>query len=332
IAAAHVAVLGAIAYRAVAGDVDAGAVAVYVQAVGAIAVLGHGSVDLWWIRQGAAALPHLRELAERTGRVGRLGGAAPAPALRHAVRFENVGFAYPGTDRVILDGLQLELRAGESLAVVGENGAGKSTILKLLARLYDPTSGAVTVDGRDLRELEPQEWRRQIAVISQTFIRYEATARDNVAFGVGRASELQEAARLAGASPVIDALPAGWDTVLSRRYAGGVDLSGGQWQRIALARALYAARTGARILVLDEPTAHLDVRAEAELFERFLELTAGLTTVLVTHRLSTVRYADRIAVLGDGRVRETGTHADLVRDGGPYSRMFSLQAERFSHD
>jgi ATP-binding cassette subfamily B protein len=251
-----------------------------------------------------------------------------------SVRFEGVCFRYPGSDHEVYDNLDLELRAGESLAVVGVNGAGKTTLVKLLARLHDPTGGRITADGVDLRELKPDEWQRRVAAIFQDFTRYELPARDNVAFGALALSadeaELDRAVEQAGAADVVERLPKGWDTVLSRRFTGGVDLSGGQWQRMALARALLAVRGGAGILVLDEPTANLDVRAESELYDRFLELTRGVTTVVISHRFSTVRRADRIVVLDQGRVVEEGDHATLVAAGGHYARMFALQAARFS--
>lgn len=330
--AADVVVLGAIALAGVHGEVGAGAVAVYLQAAGAIGVLGYATMDLWWVRQGAASLPHLQRLAARTAEVGRLPGGRLLSGAPRIIRFQQVGFGYPGTDRPILAGLDLDLIAGESVAIVGPNGAGKSTLLKLLSRLYDPTAGSITVDGCDLREIDPESWRAQIAVIAQNFLRYEASALDNVAYDRALDPPVLSAAESAAAAAVIGRLPYGWDTVLSRGYRRGADLSGGQWQRIALARALYAARTGASVLVLDEPSANLDVRAEAELFDRFLELTAGLTTVLVTHRLSTVRHADRIVVLGGGQVVESGTHAELMAAAGEYAAMFRLQAERFAYD
>jgi ATP-binding cassette subfamily B protein len=216
---------------------------------------------------------------------------------------------------------------------VGENGAGKTTLVKLICRLYEPTGGRITVDGADLAELAPAEWHRRVAAIFQDFARYQLSARDNVSMGApwlaGDMDKLRAAARRAGALDLIEALPRGWDTVLSRAYEGGVDLSGGQWQRIALARAMFAVEGGARVLILDEPTASLDVRAEAELYDRFLEITEGLTTVLISHRFSTVRRADRIVVLEGGRLVESGSHGELMEEGGRYAAMFRVQAERF---
>jgi ATP-binding cassette, subfamily B, bacterial len=232
--------------------------------------------------------------------------------------------------------LDLTVNAGRSLAVVGRNGAGKTTLVKLLARLYDPQAGRILVDGTDLRSLDPGSWRGRLAVIFQDFVRYELPARDNVGFGrldrMGDERVLRAAAERAGAASVIDGLPRGWDTVLSRGAKDGADLSGGQWQKIALARALAAVEGGAGVLILDEPTANLDVRAEAELFERFLELTRGLTTLLISHRMSSVRHADEICVLDDGAVVERGSHEALMAASGAYAGMFRMQAERFSEE
>ena len=329
------AVLTGLAVATVAGRVTAAQLTVYVQALITIQLVGHPLLATWWVRQGAAAIPHLQGLSDRTERLSiRARGTADARNLpSRSVRFCGVEFGYPGQDRTVLDGVDLEIPAGSSLAIVGRNGEGKTTLLKLLARFYDPDAGTIRIDGTDLRELDPASWRAQIAVIFQDFVRYEFSALENVGFGrVGGWADRDEAraaARRAGALGVIEELPAGWDTVLSRHYRGGVDLSGGQWQRVALARALRAAEGGARLLVLDEPTAALDVQAEAALFERFLELTAGTTTVLVTHRLSSVRHVDRIAVLEHGRIAELGSHRELMQAGGGYSEMFRLQARRF---
>jgi ATP-binding cassette subfamily B protein len=206
---------------------------------------------------------------------------------------------------------------------------GKSTLIKLLCGLYEPDGGRILVGGHP-----PVTARGRIAVIFQDFVRYRLPLRENVGFGsLGRmqdTAELEVALRDAGAGELLARLPRGWDTVLSKEFEGGVDLSGGQWQRIALARALAAVRGGAGMLILDEPTASLDVRAETELFERFLELTKDVTTILVSHRLSSVRRADRIVVVADGRVAEDGTHDELMRLGGRYAEMFTLQAERFA--
>jgi ATP-binding cassette, subfamily B, bacterial len=258
--------------------------------------------------------------------------AAGLPASR--IRLESVSYRYPHGDRAVLDGLDLELSAGQSLGLVGLNGAGKTTLVTLLARLRDPTAGRVLVDGTDLRDLDARSWQRQVAVVYQDFTRYPFTARENVALRDMDASvdaaALERAAEQAAAGSVVAGLADGWDTICSAGYEGGVDLSGGQWQRIALARALYAVARGARVLVLDEPTAQLDIRAEAAFYNRFLELTAGVTTLIISHRFASVRRADRIAVLDGGRITELGRHDELLAAGGSYAQMFTLQASRFA--
>ncbi|HUP87383.1 MAG TPA: ABC transporter ATP-binding protein [Acidimicrobiales bacterium] len=321
---------------ATTGQIDLAQLTILMTSVGGMRMLlaiGNEDVEL---EQGAAVLPTLfeveRDLAERGEAMSGSRPATGLPAV--AVRFEDVYFRYPRGDRDVYAGLDLDVRAGESLAVVGVNGAGKTTLVKLLARLHDPTSGRITVDGIDLRELDADAWQQRVAAIFQDFTHYELSAADNVGFGAlalrDQPDELDAAIHSAGAGDIIAGLPAGWDTPLSRRFTGGTDLSGGQWQRIALARALLAVRNGAGILVLDEPTANLDVRAEAELYDRFLEITRGVTTVVISHRFSTVRRADRIVVLDAGRVAEDGTHDELVVAGGQYARMFTLQAARFT--
>jgi ATP-binding cassette subfamily B protein len=223
--------------------------------------------------------------------------------------------------------------AGQSLAVVGANGAGKTSLVKLLCGLHEPTDGAVVVDGVRLRDLEIDDWRRRLAVVFQQPLRLPMSAFSNVRFGrVDTAPNLefaQIAVERAGASSVVDALPNGWETVLSAEYEGGVELSGGEWQRLGLARALYAVQEGASVLVLDEPAAHLDARSEAELYRRFLELTSGLTTIVISHRFSTVRQASSIVVLDQGSVVEQGSHDELLALDGTYAHMFRLQAARF---
>jgi ATP-binding cassette subfamily B protein len=283
----------------------------------------------------AVAGPSLLELEERLAVPAESGGVAlPMASPVKSVRFEGVAFRYPSQQADTLAGLDLALSAGTSLAIVGSNGAGKTTLVKLLCRLYAPTAGTITIDGVDLAAVDPHAWRGRVAAIFQDFAHYHLSARDNVAMGAphlaGNTALLREAARRAGALSLIEGLPRGWETVLSRQYTGGVDLSGGEWQRIALARALFAVEGGARILILDEPTANLDVRAEAEIYDRFLELTAGLTTVVISHRFSTVRRAGRIAVLEGGRVVEEGTHDELMAAGARYALLFRLQAERFT--
>jgi ATP-binding cassette subfamily B protein len=286
------------------------------------------------LEQALGALPDMDALVAGLTPADDADGDEPAAGLpRRLVRFERVGFCFPGAAAPVLAGLDLELAIGESLGLVGVNGAGKTTLVTLLARMREPTAGRILVDGVPLAQLRPREWQRQVAVVYQDFTRFPLNAAENVG-GFGQRPPdpalLARAAERAGASATIDALPRGWATTLSPRYSGGVDLSGGQWQRIALARALYAVEIGARVLVLDEPTAQLDIRGEAAFYERFLELTAGVTSIVISHRFASVRRAHRIAVLDGGRVSELGSHDTLIAAGGGYAEMFRLQAERFT--
>jgi len=254
-------------------------------------------------------------------------------APRESVRFTGVAFRYPGTALDVLAGVDVELPAATSTALVGVNGAGKSTLVSLLARLRDPTEGTILVDGTDIRDLDPASWQRTVALMPQSPVRYPVSVYDNVAFGAlehrdDRAG-VERAAGKAGLTAVVADLPNGWDTLLARELPGGVELSGGQWQRLALARALFATAHGARVLVLDEPTAALDVRAEARFYERFHEITAGLTTLVISHRFATVRRAQQICVLDGGVITERGSHEELVSLGGTYARMYEVQAARF---
>jgi ATP-binding cassette subfamily B protein len=286
---------------------------------------------------GLAAIDKVRARADALDASDLADGHGDAAGLpSRTIRFEGVGFCYPGSDRPVVEGLDLTIEVGESLALVGLNGAGKTTLVKLLAGLYAPTSGRILVDDVDLRDLRASSWRRRLGVIFQDFTHYELSLRENVA--PGRPADaiddeaLDRALVLAGARELADDLPKGPATVLSRQYDGGADLSGGQWQRVALARALYAVETGAEVLVLDEPTANLDVRAEAQLFDAFLDWTRGRTSILISHRFSSVRRAARIVVLGDGRILEDGTHDSLLAARGPYAEMFLAQAEQFQDD
>jgi ABC-type multidrug transport system fused ATPase/permease subunit len=266
----------------------------------------------------------LRTTAREAGRLSRLGTESAAGRPSAEIRFRDVSFAYPRTDRQVLRGLDLTIPAGSSLAIVGQNGAGKTTLAKLLCRLYDPTGGAIEVDGTDLRDLDVVEWRSRVAAVFQDFTRFELSLRENVAPLGAPDDDVLAALAAAGADHL-----APLDTVLSTQYAGGLDLSGGEWQRVALARAVCAVRRGAGVVLLDEPTAQLDVRGEAQIFRRLLEATRGVTTILVSHRFSTVRHVDRICVVEDGRVAELGSHAELMSLGGRYRTMFELQAQRF---
>ncbi len=256
--------------------------------------------------------------------------AMPAPRpIQSGFRFERVSFTYPGTERLVLHHLDLTLEPGERIALIGQNGQGKTTIVKLLTRLYDPTAGRILLDGVDLRDYSQEDLHREIGVIFQDFMRYEMSVSHNI--GVGRIEHLDEdeirrAARKSLADAVIARLPKGYDQLLGRRFEGGVDLSGGEWQKIALARAYLR---DAQVLILDEPTAALDARSEYEVFQRFAELTTGKMALLISHRFSTVRMADRIVVLDNGRIAEQGNHTQLIAHGGHYAEMFELQASSY---
>jgi ATP-binding cassette subfamily B protein len=257
--------------------------------------------------------------------------AIPAPRpIRQGFEFRNVSFVYPGTERRVLNGLNFHLRPGERVALIGENGQGKTTIVKLITRLYDPTEGQVLLDGVDLREYDLEDLYREIGVIFQDFMRYEMTARENIAVGKIEEIEnkplLEQAAHKSLADEVVAKLGAGYEQMLGRRFEGGVDLSGGEWQKIALARAYLR---DAQLLVLDEPTAALDARSEYQVFQRFAELTAGKMALFISHRFSTVRMADRIVVLENGNIAEEGTHEKLTRMGGRYAELFELQAASY---
>lgn len=250
--------------------------------------------------------------------------------LQRGLEFRNVSFRYPGRDDWALRGINLTIAPGEKLALVGPNGAGKTTLIKLLTRLYDPTEGQILLDGVDLRDYDLDELRRRIGVIFQDFVRYQLTVRENIGFGqidyLDDAQRIAEAARRGGADDILEVLPAGIETMLGRWFEHGFELSGGQWQKIALSRAFM--RDG-EVLVLDEPTAALDAEREYEIFQRFRELTEGKIAVLISHRFSTVRMADRIAVIESGRITEIGSHAELVQHGGTYARLFEMQAEGY---
>jgi ATP-binding cassette subfamily B protein len=293
-------------------------------------------VKLVYGRSAWEALLEFEEITRREDAPAgatRAGGApAAAVAARSAIRLDGVHFAYPG-GRPVLDGLDLALSVGTSTALVGVNGAGKTTLVKLLTGIYPPTAGAVTVDGTDLRTLDADAWQRSFAVTFQDYLRYELPLRENVAMGaidhLGDEDGIRAELVRVGLRDLLDELPDGLGTPLTRALPGGRDLSGGQWQRIALARALFAVRHGASVLVLDEPTAQLDARGEAEFYDAFLDLTRGVTSLVISHRFSTVRRADRIVVLDGGRITEAGTHDELVALGGTYARMFDVQARRF---
>lgn len=258
-------------------------------------------------------------------------GPRPIPKpIRNGIEFRNVSFRYPGSDQLTINNLSFVIRAGESLAVVGENGAGKTTFVKLLARFYDPTEGAVYLDGTDLREYDPDDLHGEMGVIFQDFMRYNISAGENI--GVGRLGSMRDprrifrAAKKGGAVPVIKKLPKGLNTVLGKMFDEGVDLSGGEWQKLALSRAFMRE---AQILILDEPTAALDALAELDIYKRFAGLSQGKTTIFISHRFSTVRMANHIIVLEKGRLIEEGGHDKLMGMNGQYARMFNTQAERY---
>jgi ABC-type multidrug transport system fused ATPase/permease subunit len=305
---------------------------VFAQSAVGVSMIAFGGLN--WALDGAAApvaaVLRLEPAMAARGALDSRGSAAgnlsqplrPMPARE--IRFRDLVFAYPGGPSVV-DGLTLTVPAGSSLAIVGQNGAGKTTLAKLLCRFYDPQGGAIEIDGVDLRDLPLDNWRRRVTAVFQDFTRFELPLRDNVAPAGAPDGTIQQALTDAGAANL-----AGLDTILARGYDGGTDLSGGQWQRVALARALCAVRCGAGVVLLDEPTAQLDVRGEAEIFERILAATRHCTTILISHRFSTVRHADRICVLENGRVAELGTHDELMTLGGRYRTMFDLQAQRFA--
>jgi ATP-binding cassette, subfamily B, bacterial len=325
VVSANVVVFWSLVNAAVAGDITLGEVVVFAQSALGVASIAFGGLN-WALDGSAAPVAAVERLEPAMAAGGRLPlGRRPAAGTPvRSIELRNVTFAYPGGANV-LDGLNLSIPAGTSLAIVGQNGAGKTTLAKLLCRLYDPQSGVIEVDGFDLRDMDLEAWRSRLAAVFQDFIRFELSLADNVAPAGAPESVVRSALDAAGASTL-----AGLDTVLARGYHGGTELSGGQWQRVALARALCRVALGAGVVVLDEPTAQLDVRGEAEIFDRILEATRRSTTILISHRFSTVRHADRICVVERGRVVELGTHHELMARGGRYRTMFDLQAERFA--
>ena len=324
----------AVVFWSLAADVTSGALpldrlVMFAGAAIAASMIAFGGLS--WALDGAgapaAAVLRLHEAMAPRGALTR-GSRSAAGLPASGIRFSGVRFAYPsGPGTPVLDGFDLTIPAGSSLAIVGQNGAGKTTLAKLLCRFYEPQEGAVEVDGVDLRELDVDSWRERITAVFQDFARFELPLADNVAPAGAPEAVVRDALAAAGAADLADL-----DTILARGYDGGTELSGGQWQRVALARALAAVRRGAGIVLLDEPTAQLDVRGEAEIFERILKATRETTTILISHRFSTVRHADRICVLEQGRVIELGAHEELMALGGRYRTMFDLQAQRFAEE
>jgi ATP-binding cassette subfamily B protein len=327
---ANIVVLWAIANSAQQGALSLAQTVVFAQSAVGASMIAFGGLN--WALDGAAA--PVAAVLKLEGAMAPAGALSPVTGSTNRtvatnipareIRFRDVSFAYPG-GTAVLDHFDLTIPAGSSLAIVGQNGAGKTTLAKLLCRLYDPQAGAIEVDGVDLRTLPLAAWRHRVAAVFQDFIRFELPLRDNVAPAGAPDDVVRTALVSAGASDL-----ATLDTVLARGYAGGTDLSGGQWQRVALARALCAVQLGAGVVLLDEPTAQLDVRGESEIFDRILTQTRRCTTILISHRFSTVRHADRICVLEQGRVVELGTHDELMAKGGRYHTMFTLQAQRFT--
>jgi ATP-binding cassette, subfamily B, bacterial len=326
VVAANVVVFWALAISAANGRISLGEAVAYMQSAVGVSMIAAGGFS-WALDGSAAPVAAVLRLEPAMNAAGNLpSGNRPVDTKRaHEIRLRDVMFAYPsGGGAPVLEHFDLTIPAGSSLAIVGQNGAGKTTIAKLLCRLYDPQSGGIEIDGTDIRELDLASWRARIAAVFQDFIRLELPLRDNVAPSGAPDYVVRAALESAGAANL-----AGLDTVLARGYDGGTDLSGGQWQRVALARALSAVKMGAGVVLLDEPTAQLDVRGETEIFDRLLAATRQCTTILISHRFSTVRHADRICVLEHGQVIELGTHDELMALGGRYRTMFDLQAERF---
>jgi ABC-type multidrug transport system fused ATPase/permease subunit len=328
VTAANVLVAWTIANAAANGTIRIGQATVYLTALVGTSMIAFGGWS--WALDGAAApVMALNRLEPVMANVGGLPvSAAPKSAAgmpAREIRFRDVTFAYrPGLPNV-LEHFDLTIPAGTSMAIVGVNGAGKTTLAKLLCRLYDPQQGSIEIDGVDLRNLDPDQWRSRVTAVFQDFVRFERSLRVNVAPHGAREESITGALHDAGAIDL-----AGLDTILAKGYAGGIDISGGQWQRVALARALCEVREGAGLVLLDEPTAQLDVRGEAEIFARVLAATRHTTSILVSHRFSTVRRADHICVVDHGRVVELGTHDELLAQRGRYHTMFELQASRFA--
>jgi ATP-binding cassette, subfamily B, bacterial len=337
---ANVMVFWSLAQAVSTGQLTLAEIVVFAQTAVGTSMIAFGGLS--WATDGAAAPvvaglrlePAMREAGSLVS------GTRPAHGTpAREIRFRDLSFSYhratqeksspaaPRASAPVLDHFDLSVPAGSSLAIVGQNGAGKTTLAKLLCRLYDPQSGAIEVDGVDIRQFDLASWRSRVAAVFQDYLRLELPLRDNVAPGGAPDDTIAAALEAAGATDL-----AGLDTVLSRGYTNGTDLSGGQWQRVALARALCAVQLGAGLVILDEPTAQLDVRGEAEIFERLLKATRRCTTILISHRFSTVRHADRICVLEHGRVVELGTHDELMALGARYRTMFDLQAERFTEE
>jgi len=321
-----------ICYQAIAGAITLGSVVMYYQGfqlgVGYLQGILRALAGLYEDNLFLSNFYEFLELAPKIRRVSR--PRAVPQQLHQGIAFQGVSFAYPSNPNVVLKDIDLTLAPGEVIALVGENGSGKTTLIKLLCRLYDPSAGTISLDGIDLRELDPVCWRREISVIFQDYVHYHLSAWENIWLGNVELEPdrdlIVQAAQLSGADAMIRRLPQGYDTMLGHEFRTGQEISIGEWQKVALARAFLR---GARIVVLDEPTSSLDPLAEAALFERFRELIKGRSGILISHRFSTVRMADTIYVLEGGRVTESGSHDELVRRGGTYSRLYALQARQY---
>lgn len=347
VVAAHALVYYRLGESAADGTIGFSRFITFATAISGLAAVVALTMDLLYVREGSRAIPAALAVVDTLdgwtddaggvtasdASAGKGPGAGTVRAPLPLIRFEGVGFRYPGNRTWAVRGLDLEIRPGETLAIVGFNGAGKTTLVKLLCGLQRPTEGRVTVGGRDIGALDPAAWQRHFAVVFQHFNRYPVSLADNIAFGApgwrATPEEIRASAATAGAEKLAGRLRNGFETVLSRRYPGGDDLSGGQWQRVAVARAVHAVRAGASCLVLDEPTSALDARAEARFHDEVMRRSGASATILVSHRFATVRRADRIVALDGGRVAEDGTHEELMREEGIYAQMFTLQAERF---
>ncbi|MHB9098740.1 MAG: ABC transporter ATP-binding protein [Syntrophales bacterium] len=319
-------------YQAMWGKATLGDLAMYYQAFQRVQGSLQGILSsLAGLYEDNLFLSNLYEFLDLKRTVVEPAHASPVPQpMQRGIVLDHVNFQYPGGNRKVLEDISLAIRPGEVVALVGENGSGKTTLIKLLCRLYDPTGGTITIDGVDLRQFETKALRHEIAIIFQDYAHYHLTARENIWFGNTVLPPDHErviaAARRSGADDVISALPRGYDTILGKRFEDGEELSIGEWQKVALARAFMR---DAQIIVLDEPTSSMDAKAEYEVFQSFRQLVSGRTAILISHRFSTVRMADRIFVLNQGSVIESGSHEELVRVGGTYARLFEMQARHY---